>query len=102
MAVIMDMRWEGVTQDQYDQTMQRLGLDENPPDGGRFHLAGPADGAWRAVDVWESPDQFQRFVEERLTPVTQEVGMQGEPQVMFYPLHNVWARRGEEVIQQGA
>jgi hypothetical protein len=102
MAVIMDMRWEGVTQEQYDQVMQRLELDEHPPEGGMFHLAGPADGTWRVVDVWESPEQFQAFSENRLMGITQEVGLEGQPEVEFYELHNVWAPRGEEVVQQGA
>ena len=30
MAVAMFMRWPGVTSDQYDAVMARLGLDPNP------------------------------------------------------------------------
>jgi hypothetical protein len=102
MAVVMSMRWEGVTQEQYDEVMQRLGLDEDPPAGGMFHVAGPGDGAWRVCDVWESQEHFERFMNDRLAGVTQEVGMQGEPEVEFFPLHNVWAPRGDEVLRMGA
>jgi hypothetical protein len=102
MATVMAMRWDGVTQEQYDAVMERLRLDEDPPDGGMFHLAGPGEGGWRVVDVWESQEHFERFMNERLAATTQEVGLQGEPQVEFFPLHNVWAPRGEEIVQQGA
>jgi hypothetical protein len=102
MAVVMSMTWTGVTREQYDQVMERLGLDESPPDGGMFHLAGPGDGAWRVVDVWESQEAFERFMGERLQAVVQEIGLQGQPDLEFFPLHNVWAPRGEEVLRLGA
>ncbi len=51
MAVAMSMRWEGTTQEQYDGVMNRLGLDEDPPEGVLLHVAGPVEGAWRVVDV---------------------------------------------------
>jgi hypothetical protein len=101
MAELMLMRWDGVTEEQYDAVMERLRLDEDPPDGGMFHLAGPADGGIRVVDVWESQEKFGRFMNDRLAAVTQEVGLQGEPDVEFVPLHNVWAPRAEEIIAQG-
>jgi hypothetical protein len=101
MATIMSMRWDGVTEEQYDAVMEKLGLDEDPPDGGMFHLAGSTDDGIRVIDVWESEEQFKQFMEDRLAAVTQEVGMEGQPVVEFLPLRNVWAPRGDEIIEQG-
>jgi hypothetical protein len=102
MATAMLMEWDGVTEEQYDAVMDKLGLDDNPPDGALFHIAGPMDGGWRVLDVWDSEEQFGRFQQERLAPVVQEVGLPGEPNVQFYPVHNVFAPRGDEIVQQGA
>jgi hypothetical protein len=101
MATIMSMRWDGVTEEQYDAVMEKLRLDKDPPDGGMFHLAGPAEDGIRVVDVWESQEQFQQFLSDRLAAVAEEVGLEGQPKVEFLPLHNVWAPRADEIIEQG-
>ena len=39
----------------------------------RFHAAGEGDGGWRIIEVWESREGFDRFIEEDLAaafPVT--------------------------------
>ena len=43
MAVAMLMHWPGLTSDQYDAVMARLGLDANPPAGGVLHVAAVSD-----------------------------------------------------------
>ena len=39
---------------------------------------------------------------ERLQAVVQEVGLQGQPDLEFFPLHNVRAPRGDEVLRMSA
>lgn len=36
--------------------------------------------------MWESRDAFDRFVQERIVPVTMEVGLQA-PQMSYYDVH---------------
>jgi hypothetical protein len=57
------------------------------PDGARLHVAGFADGGINVLDVWESPEALGKFSEQRLMPGVQEIGIQGEPDVQFYPMH---------------
>jgi hypothetical protein len=102
MATVMAMRWEGVTPEQYAAVMDKLGLDDEAPQGGIFHISGFEDGALRVIDVWDSQGDFERFLGERLQPIVQELGLPGQPQVEYYELHNVWAPRGQELLQQGA
>ena len=33
---------------------------------------------------------LERFVEERLMPGVQEIGIQGQPEVRFYPVQNLF------------
>ena len=103
MATVMAMRWEGVSPEQYEAVIDNLGLDDEPPSGGLFHIAGFDGGALRVIDVWDSQEAFEGFMGERLQSAVQEAGLPGEPQVEYYELHNVWApARAQELIQQGA
>ena len=99
MAVGMSLRWPGMTLAQYDEVMPALGLDEDPPAGSVIHFAGEADGELRVFDVWESAEQFQAFVESRLTAATEAAGVEGEPDVTIFPLHNVWSPATERVAE---
>jgi hypothetical protein len=41
-----------------------------------FHLEGPMEGGgMRIVDVWESPEAFQTFGQERLAAAFQKAGV---------------------------
>lgn len=90
MAVVMRMRWDGVTPEQYDEAKRRVGWEEDPAEGGIFHTTWFEPETMRVVDVWESPDDFQRFVDERLMPAVQEIGIEGEPQVEISEAHDHW------------
>jgi hypothetical protein len=71
---------EGIGRTQYEGVNEKLNAEGDPPAGLIFHAAGQGgDGRWRIIEVWESRDQFDRFNEERLTPVIAEVsGMPAE------------------------
>jgi hypothetical protein len=75
MGIAMLLEWPGETQEQYEQLMRVLALDENPPEGGVFHVCGPIPGGWRVLEVWESEEAFWRFFNERLRPAVREVGI---------------------------
>jgi hypothetical protein len=80
----------------YDAIAARLG--EIRPDGLLLHAAGFDDdaGVFRIFDVWESQEQAQRFIDEQLMPVVNEL-MAGQPEgsvtppqrETFYELHDV-------------
>lgn len=86
MQTVMLMRWAGVTPEQYEEARSRVDWEGDVPDGAVLHVSGFDEGALRVTDVWESPDHFQRFAEERLMPAVKEIGIEGEPEVRFYPV----------------
>jgi hypothetical protein len=88
MAVVMYMEWDGLTPDQYDAVRESVSWESDAPDGAILHVPWFVDGGLRVVDVWDSPEQFQRFVDERLTPGVQAAGVAGDPRVEFNPLHS--------------
>ncbi len=91
MATIMQMHWREATPDQYDQTRERVGWDRDVPAGAKLHVSGFADDGLHVVDVWESEQAFGDFMQQRLQPAIAEIGIEGQPEVKFFPLHGVFA-----------
>jgi hypothetical protein len=87
MAIAMLLEWPGMTQDQYDAVIQDLDLGGKAYQGGIFHVAGPMEGGWRVVDVWESQAAFDTFMQQKLGAALQKNGLQ-PPQVKVWPVHN--------------
>ena len=94
MAVVMQMEWPGVSAEQYDQLRGIVNWETDPAPGGIFHVAFIDDGVFKVVDVWESPEQFQDFVDNRLMPGVAQAGVEGEPNVTITPAHAVWNSKG--------
>lgn len=91
MAVVMNMSWAGVTPEQYEAARKVVNWEGNPPAGGHLHIAWFDSAGLRVTDFWESAEQFQQFVDTRLTPGVQQVGIKGEPKVDIAPAHAAWA-----------
>ena len=90
MQTVMLMRWAGVTAEQYEEARSRVDWEGDVPDGAVLHVAGVDGDDLRVTDVWESPDHFQRFAEERLMPAVKEIGIEGEPEVRLYPVQAIF------------
>jgi hypothetical protein len=79
MAVAFIQEWEIEGEDRsttnYDEINERLKVRDDPPDGGVVHTAGFDEdaGVFRIFDVWETREQGERFIRERLMPIIQEV-----------------------------
>ncbi len=91
MATVMLMHWREATPEQYDQARAQVGWDRDVPDGAKLHVSGFADDGLHVTDVWESEQAFSAFMEHRLAPAIQAIGIQGQPEVKFFPLHGVFA-----------
>jgi hypothetical protein len=91
MSVVMIMRWDGVSLDQYEQARSLVGWENETPDGALFHIAAHDGQAMRVTDLWESAEQFQTFAEQRLMPGVAELGLPGQPQIEIYPVHATFA-----------
>ena len=87
MATAVFMEWAGVTSGQYDEVRKIVDWEGDTPDGAVLHVATfDADGA-HIVDVWDSEDAFNHFMEQRLAAGVEKVGVQGQPNVTFRPVH---------------
>ena len=88
MALAFLFEFPGVTQEQYDQVIEILQRGGKTAEGRLFHIAGPMEGGWRVVDVWESQEAVNTFFQEKLGPALQEAGIAAAPP-QFWPVHNM-------------
>ena len=58
-----------ITTDVYDRIMQSIGSE--PPAGCVVHAVVRIDGGLRYIDIWESREACDLFLEERVHPVLQ-------------------------------
>jgi hypothetical protein len=96
MAVTLIVEFPGATQDQYDDTIEALGMtpgsNQELPYGMISHVAGPTSSGWIVVDVWESRADFDRFLKERLSQALIQAGLP-TPTVREVPVHNMMGLR---------
>jgi hypothetical protein len=90
MAVVMRMEWPEVTPEQYEQARAMVHWENDVPDGAIFHVAFFDDGGFKVIDVWESEQQFDAFLQSRLNPAIEQIGIEGHPKVDFIPVQAVF------------
>ena len=73
MAILMLLEFDGVTTEQYDQVNEELDPASNPPKGLILHSGAETDAGMKVVDIWESADAWQDFLDNRLSPAVVEV-----------------------------
>ena len=91
MAAVIRLTWRGITAAQYDEARERVGWERDVPPGGVCHLAWFTPEGLHIVNVWDSAEKFERFVQGRLMPVVKgELGFAGEPEVSVHEAHAVF------------
>jgi hypothetical protein len=77
----------------YDAVSERLQAQDEPPAGLLVHTAGFTGHGFRIFEVWESREDYERFFNERLMPLIQDVASDDDrqPQQTIYELHNFMA-----------
>ncbi|MEU2910648.1 hypothetical protein ACWCQ0_40105 [Streptomyces massasporeus] len=94
MAVVLTLRWAGVAPEQYDAMLDTVGWEKQVPDGLVLHVAWFEQEVMHVTDVWDAEDDFRRFYAERLAPAVQVVGLAGQPDVRFTPVHRRFVAPG--------
>jgi hypothetical protein len=91
MSVVIVNEIPGGDQSFYDEVTGKTLPEGQLPDGCQLHIAGPMDGGWRVITVWDSEEQFQDFRTQTLIPAMQETG-QGDrvaPRIEARPVYKL-------------
>jgi hypothetical protein len=91
MAVVVISKASGVTAEQDKAMIEALNLESDPPKGARARLAGPSEGGWQIISLWDSQESWDAFVSERLTPALDRAGRS-------MPDYEVWPVESELFI----
>lgn len=88
MAIVVIDQAPGVTAEQFEALQQKFNASTNPPRGQKLLLAGPVEGGWRVISVWESREAYDAFRRGQLSPAIQQMGITDD-QLQIAPLHSV-------------
>jgi len=81
MAYLLTHFWPGGTEDQYNATIAVVHPAGGLPEGQTSHAAGPTEGGILISAIWESKEQSDRFVQDKLLPsLPIEGGLEGPPE----------------------
>ena len=80
-----------------DAVTDEMGVDANLPPGGIVHVHFEKDGRAHGVDVWDSVESYEQFVESTLIPAMGRVAVAqgldpsklGEPEVKVTEVHRL-------------
>jgi hypothetical protein len=90
MAYLITHFWPGATEEQYNATIAVAHPPGALPEGQTYHAAGPTDGGILITAVWDSKEQADRFVQEKLIanmPIAG--GFEGQPQARSAEIVNL-------------
>ena len=85
MAIAMLFEVQGLTPEQYDAAVREVGL---LAPGQIFHLAGPMEGGWRVLEVWEFQEAADAFYREKLEQALRSAGII-DVQPKVFEVHNI-------------
>ena len=87
MAVVVIQEFEA-TPEEYDQVDAKLG--DETPEGAILHAAVDLGGGrMKSIDVWESAEHFQSFVQDRLIPAIADVNPDA-PEAQQPEIHEIY------------
>jgi hypothetical protein len=97
MTVVSTLDVADLTAAEYRNVMDELGVERRPEGGIYLHLTTPTEGGLRVVEIWDEKEGFDRFVEQRLAPASEAVGLERSMEISLTPLHNFFAPRLDEL-----
>jgi hypothetical protein len=98
MAVLVENVFPvGVTNELLDAVTDEMGVDNEIPPGAILHVHFEKGGRAHGVDVWDSVEAYQQFVQSTLVPAMGKVASArgldpskvGEPEVTITEVHRL-------------
>lgn len=85
MSVMVVLQVPGMTVQQYETIRGILGEALQP--GALLHTAGPIDGGWQVVEIWESPEALGTFFQSEMMARALQVSGVTPGQPVISPVH---------------
>jgi len=91
MPIVMQMSWPEITKEQYEAVRKDVKWEVNYPKGAKLHVAYFGKDGFHVCDLWDSPADFNAFVETRLMPAVNRIGIKTQPKVEISETHAIFA-----------
>jgi hypothetical protein len=101
-AVTLFMRIPELDLERYDEAMGNLRLDSNPPAGMILHIASESVGSVNVLEVWQTAQAAESFVETRLRDALIPLRIKDPLSYRLEPLHNLYAADLDMIERIGA
>lgn len=79
MAIGAIFEGASVSQAQYEQVRDQVAPGNRPPPGMLYHAAGPSEGGWCVIEVWESQEAIDQFFQQKLGQALQQANINVQP-----------------------
>lgn len=97
MTVITTIDAMGVTPEEYRAILDEMGVEARPEPGIYLHLTVPIEDGYRIVEVWDRKESFDAFVQNRMAPAAERIGLRREMKITVEPLYNIFVPRLQEL-----
>lgn len=77
----------GLTDEEFDRLRAEIGDDA--PVGLIVHVAGPNEGGWRTIDVWETRADSERYGRDLLAPALARAGLRDRAHAAGLAVHHL-------------
>jgi hypothetical protein len=96
-TVVTTLDITAMSPEEYRAVLDYMGVEKKPAGGIYLHLTYKTDFGYRIIEIWDSKDGFDEFLEQRLAPATKALGINRETKITVNPLHNCFAPRISEL-----
>ena len=87
--IILFIEWEGFTKEMYEEARKQVNLDGDIPKGLVSHFVAFDKKDIRVTDIWESEEEFNNYIQNRLMPVTGNL-IETKPKIEIFPLYTLF------------
>jgi hypothetical protein len=93
MAYLTTIDVFGITPTEYRAILDQMDVERRPEPGIYLHLTAPIEGGYRVIEVWDHREGFEAFMQARLAPAAEAIGLNREMKLTIEPLYNIFAPR---------
>ena len=97
MTFVTTLDITGLAPEEYLAVLDEIGVEIPMAAGIFLHLTTTTDFGYRIVQIWDSKEGFEEYLEKRLAPRSKAPGIEGKTFISITPLHNFFAPRLAEL-----
>jgi hypothetical protein len=85
LAITVIIEIPGFTQEQYEKVSNEI---ISLPESCSLHVAGPIDGGWQVIEIWESAEVHKDWMQNTLGPIFGKLNISLEPSIRITPVYS--------------